>query len=232
MKDIPKPIIVKKSLKHLFTPDEIAGLNIDFGNAYDALGVVEAEFEQVKSSYKAKIAEATSRMVTIRATINAGFEFRETEVEVVFRPAEKKKDFYPVLPEGDPMVQPWLKGMKPLLTEDMTPSDFQQDLLQAESVFSLKQELVLWNAGSDQGLLVVGRLGTRWYSALRANVGEKKLEERLDSEQKSYKDRYAAVGQAAKRATEWLGATVGKDLSLGFLETIQKVVDAQKDKVE
>lgn len=225
MKETPKPIIIKKSLKHLFTADEIAGLNIDFGNAYDALGVVEAEFEQVKSSYKAKIAEATSRMVTIRATINAGFEFRDTECEVVFLPKCKRKQFWTLPPDAA------TRG-EMLLEEDMTPADFQQDLIQAESVFSLKQELVLWNAGSDQGLLVVGRLGNRWYSALRANVGEKKLEERLDSEQKSYKDRYAAVGQAAKRATEWLGATVGKDLSLGFLESIQKTVDAQKDKVE
>jgi hypothetical protein len=116
MKQEPKPIIVKKSVKHTFSPEEVATLNVDFGNAYDAVKSAEADFDAVKAVHKAKIQEAESKMTTLRATINAGFDFRETELYVVFRPADKKKDFY--LPQTAKDI---LEGFshKPILTEDM-----------------------------------------------------------------------------------------------------------------
>lgn len=224
MKTQPKPIIVKKSIKHEFDPDEIAALNVDFGNAYDAAGVVEAEFDQIKSAYKAKLQEAESHMITIRARINAGFEFQDTEVQVVFRPADKKKDFY--------LLAGPIEEQAPVATEDMTPQDFQQDLIQAESVFSNKRELLLWLAGNDTGYLIVGQLGNKWYSALRCNVGAVKIEERLDSEQKALKTRHGAILMATDRALDWLTSNLGTDTAKGFIEGIQKILDAEKDKVE
>lgn len=226
MKTEPKPIIVKKSCKHVFTPEEIAALNVDFGTAYDAVKSAEADFDAVKSVHKAKITEAESRMVTLRATINAGFEMRVKELTCVFRPKDKKKDFYPML-DGEPNY-----AAGHVLIEDMTQDDFQQELIQAESVFSKKKEIELWNAGEDKGLLIVGQLGDKWYSALRGNVGKQVIEERLDSEQKAFKERKVAIAIAAKRCDEWLALTLGKDAAKGFRSGIETAVQGESDKVE
>jgi len=43
-----KPTIVKKNVRHDFTADEIKQLNVDFGQAYDTLGAVEAEKEKAE----------------------------------------------------------------------------------------------------------------------------------------------------------------------------------------
>jgi len=220
-----KPTIVKKNVRHDFTADEIKQLNVDFGQAYDTLGAVEAEFESVKAVWKSKTTEAESRMTTLRATINAGFEHRLKDCVVVFRPADKKKDFY--LAEETLNVD-----LKPLLTEDMTQADFEQDLIQAEGGFENRAELELWNAGSDVGILIVGRLNKKWFTAVRANVGAARIEERLDSEQVSAKKRFEAIQWAAARLTKWLKANVGKDAAKGFEETIYAAVDAEKEKAE
>lgn len=224
MKQEPKPIIVKKSVKHVFSPQEIATLNVDFGNAYDAVKSAEADFDAVKAVHKAKIQEAESKMTTLRATINAGFDFRDTECEVLFRPADKKKDFFILTPTG--------RLALPVLTEDMTTEDFQQDLIQAESIFSKRKELTLWAAGDDHGILIVGQLGGKWYSALRGNIGTVRLEERLDSEQKAYRTRISAITIAADRALKWLEETFGPETCKGFLEGINNVLKAEADKVE
>ncbi len=230
MKNPTKPTIVKKNVRHDFTAEEIKQLNVDFGQAYDTLGAVEAEFESVKAVWKSKTTEAESRMTTLRATINAGFEHRLKDCVVIFRPADKKKDFYLVEPTKDGGTFPDFS--KPILTEDMTQADFEQDLIQAEAGFENKADLELWRAGNDVGVLVVGSLNGKWFSAVRGNVGASKIEERLDSEQVSSKKRFDAITRAAKRVNEWLRANVGKDAAKGFEEAIYKVVDAEKEKAE
>lgn len=230
MKTEPKPILVKKSVKHSFTKEEVAQLNVDFGLAYDHLRTVEAEFDSVKASYKAKTQEAESTMTMLRASINAGFEFRMKELCVVFRTADKKKDYYLVPPsefKGSPQ-----DFAMPVLTEDMTTDDFQQDLIQAESIFSNRKELTLWQAGNDLGLLIIGQLGAKWYSALRCNVGAIKLEERLDSEQKAFKERQMAVNVGANRAEAWLEDNLGVDTAKGFVDSLDKATKAEAGKVE
>ena len=62
-------------------------------------------------------------------------------------------------------------------------------------------------AGEDRGELIVGKFGARWFSALRIKVGKSILEERLDSEQRSWKTRADAVCRAGKRASEWFKET-------------------------
>lgn len=221
-----KPIIVKKSVRHTFTAEEIAKLNVDFGQAYDSVCMAQADFDAVKAVHKAKIEEAESRMVTLRATINAGFEMRDTDLEVVFSPKQGIKDFYLPVPDG------YEGARAPVLTEKMTPDDFQQDLIQAESVFSDRTELVLWDAGKDRGVLVIGQFRGKWYSALRCNVGQQKLMQRLDSEQKACKTRGGAVVSEAERAIDWLVSILGKDAAKGFLDGINKVLKGEADKVE
>lgn len=221
-----KPVIVTRSIKHTFAPDEVAKLNVDFGNAYDAVKSAEADFDAIKAVHKAKITEAESRMTTLRATINAGFEMRDKELMVVFRPKDKKKDFY--LTDGKPPTT----EQCPILTEDMTKDDFHQELIQAESAFDKRKELELWLAGNDQGRLIIGTLSNRWFSALRCNIGTNELVERLDSEQMSFKVRHDAIKRAAKRCLDWIKETIGKDEAKGFEEKINAVLEAEKEKAE
>lgn len=227
MNPTPKPIIEKKSIKHTFTPAETAGLNIDFGNAYDAVKSAEADFDAVKAVHKSKITEAESKMTTLRATINAGFEYRETELQVVFYPVEKKKRYFAA--DADLKVD---HKAAPILVEAMNPADFQADLIQAESIFESQTRLELWRAGESSGFLIVGRLLGSWYCALRGNIGNNKLGERLDSEQPCFKKRSDAIARAGKRCEAWITSAVGKEALPGFKDTIKKVVDAEAEKAE
>ena len=83
-----------RSLKHTFTPEELAKLNKDFGAAYDAVKSAEADFDAVKAVHKSKITEAESRMTTLRCTINAGFELRSEKCVVIYEPADGNKLYY------------------------------------------------------------------------------------------------------------------------------------------
>lgn len=222
-----KPVIINRTLKHIFVPEEIAKLNVDFGNAYDAVKTAEADFDAVKAVHKAKITEAESRMTTLRATINAGFEMRDTKLRVVFRPKDRKKDLF-----REPPIDGENVDEIPILTEDMTAEDFVQELIQAESGFDGRKELSLWETPADHGRLIIGSFGGRWFSALRCNVGKDELMERLDSEQMSFKNRFDAIKRAGKRCLEWITETLGKDNAKGFEENINTTVEAERDKAE
>lgn len=223
----PKPIIVKKMVKHPFTPDEIAELNIRFRQAFQSLAATEAEFESVKAVHKGRITEAEAKMATLDATLNAGFDHREKECILTFDVPNKVKRFYLKLADGEA----YPIDNKPALTEPMTADDLQQELIAAESAFNARAELTLWDAGDDKGLLIIGKQGDRWFSALRCNVGKVKFEERLDSEQKSFKQRFDAVNTASKRCWAWLNDTQ-KDAAKGFEAKIAEVVTAEQEKVE
>lgn len=217
MKELP-PIICKKSVKHTFNPEEKAQLAQDLLQALSDLKTAESDFDSIKASFKAKISEAEAKIQTVSSTMRAGFEMRVKECTVKMRPNDKKKDFY-----VDGMI---------VLTEDMTSDDFQEDLLRAESLFSKKVELVLWDAGEDHGRLIVGEQGGRWFTALRCNIGAAKLEDRLDSEQPSSKKRFDAITRAGKRAVEWVTEVMGKEASKGICELIAPVIDKEREKVE
>jgi hypothetical protein len=92
--------------------------------------------------------------------------------------------------------------------------------------------LTLWAAGDDHGILIVGQLGGKWYSALRGNIGAIRLEERLDSEQKAWRTREAAVNTACTRALEWIEAMLGTEAAKGFCDGIKKLAAAETGKVE
>lgn len=230
----PKPLTVKKSVKHSFTPDETRQLNVDFRQSYANLKAVEADADSVKSQLKAKITEAESRMETLNATLQAGFEMRDKDCAVIFRPADKKKDFY-LSADGKgelSLDERIAAGEQPVLTEAMTPADFEQDLIQAESVFESRAELILWQAGESNGRMIVGSLKGKWFTAIRGNVGKQQIEERLDSEQPSCNKRFDAILRAAKRVSEWLRANLGKEAANGFEEPIERILEAERDKAE
>jgi len=217
-----------KAVKHIFAPDERNQMGGELARQIGGLRGVQAEFDQVKASYKAKTTEAEARIDNLSTALVNGFEMRNAKCFVVFRPKDRKKDY---IAERD--FNEFGEEAQPILTEDMTPTDFQADLLQAESVFDHKQEIrVIPQAGPDGGVLVVGQLGGKWFTALRVTVGRAILEERLDSEQPCFKKRFDAIQKAAKRLNEWLVEKFGKDLAKGFQLPIENAVEGQKDRVE
>ena len=166
-----------KVIKHTFTLEERDELGGQLACAISSKRGVESEFDGVKSSYKAKVSEADARIDKFSTDLANRFEMREAKCVVLYRPREKKKDFL--------LFSDWDQyGIEanPVLTEDMSQGDFEQELIEAESEFDLKAELpIIAPAGNDRGLLIVGRLGGKWFSALRVAVGQRKIEERLDS---------------------------------------------------
>jgi hypothetical protein len=222
-----KPKIETKSVKHTFTPEEIMQLNGDFRRSYDSLKSVEAEFDSVKATYKAKTTEAESRMETLSATLNAGFEMRQEKCRVVLTPKESKKYYFL---EASP------EDSEPVLIEPMTPADFQAELIEAEGKFELREEIPLFAAlgenSSDNGTLIIGRLNKLWYAALRVNIGTRILGERLDSEQPANKKRFDAVKRGCKRFDEWVTENLGKDEAKGFQNGIADVLEKHKEREE
>lgn len=202
-----------KSVRHNYTDDERKALNEDLLKNLERKSQTEAEFQQVKSRFKAKLDEAEARTTTLCINLRNGWEQRSVECRVVYRPADRKKDFYRL--DTDTLA----------LTEDMEPADYQAELLQAESGFENKESISLWEAGADKGLLIVGRLKDRWYSALRCNVG------RQSSEQPAFKNRFDAINRAAKRLKTWLKENLG-DNAKGFEEPILKAVEAHRERAE
>jgi hypothetical protein len=176
----------------------------------------------LKQTYKARITQAQSAVDVLANSMRSGFEYRQKECRVEFRPNEGKKAFF-VVETGEPVG-----------VEDMTNEDMQQELFESESAFDHRSNLQLWQIPSgskDQAMLVVGKSKELWYSALRVRVGVYELQERLDSEQKAFKHRADAVTTSAKRVMEWLKANV-RDLEEGFEPSIKQMVELEKDKAE
>lgn len=218
------PKIEVKSVKHVFSPSEVAELNSEFRGAYEALKVVNSEFDSVKSQYKARIMEKEARMETLNATLSAGFEMRNKRCRVSYDVPKRLKIYH---------LEDDLEDAPPTLTVEMTADDFQQELFTAESKFEVKTEIELFPpAGNDKGVLVVGRFNDRWFSAIRASVGAHKLDERLDSEQLAAKERWPAIEVASGRYQEWLEKVLGKEAAKGFSEPLVKALAGQKERVE
>lgn len=213
-----------KTVRHDFTPDERNEIGSDLARAIATARDVESEFDNVKASYKAKLTSAEARIGSLSTSLMNGFELRATKCRVVYRPKDRKKDFFKV--DGP-------EDAAPVLTEDMEAEDYAQDLIQAEAKFEVREEIQLFApAAGSVGTLVVGRFCGRWYSALRITVGHSKIEERLDSEQKSVKARWDAVRMAGKRAMEWLGETLGAESAKGFKDPINTAVEAHREREE
>ena len=221
-----------KNIKHTFTLEERDQLGADLARAFGSLRGVEMEFDQVKSSYKTKTAEAEARIDRLATARNNGFELRDTPCFVVYRPADKSKDYY--IFEGQAVAA--LLSMKAtgseVLTERMTADDFQQELIEAESKFDAREEIQLFKpAEGDRGLLVVGRFGGKWFGALRVKIGKLELNERLDSEQPCMTSRPDAVKVAVKRVNDWAKTNL-KDLAAGFQASFKEVEKLHSERAE
>ena len=225
----PKLKIVKRSVKHVFSTEEIAQLNTEFRQSFANLKSVEAEFDSVKASYKAKTTEAESRMETLNATLQAGFEHLEKPLVLILDMKAGKKSFYL---ETDLVDGELPADAAPVLVEAVTDADRQQELLEAESKFEAKEDIHLFTeTPNDIGILTVGRFEGKWFSALRVRIGTRKIEERLDSEQPCAKKRADQINRACKRFSEWLDENLGREEAKGFKNSVElvKVEHAERE---
>lgn len=221
MKQTPKLKIVVRSVKHVFTTDEIAQKNVDYRNSDKTVAALCSEADSIKSSYKAKINEATARKDKIGADLDAGFEHRDQKLAVLFDFKAGKKSFYlaSLLEDGE-----LVKGAVASLIEDVTDEDRQQDLIESEAKFERREDITMFEpAGDDFGILTVGRMGAKWFSALRVKIGTRVLEERLDSEQPASKKRPDQIKRTLKRFGEWLEENLGHEEAKGFKNQIALV---------
>jgi hypothetical protein len=228
------PKIETKAVKHKFTVEELNVIGGDLAQAFGSLRSLEAEFDQVKASYKAKQTEAEAKIDSLSMSRMNGFEIRNERCEVVLYPKERKKHFYLASAMEDyRKADGGMERPVPVLTEDMTAADFEQDLIRAESKFEAREEITLFPpAGNDCGIMVVGRFKDKWFAALRVKIGQRTLDERLDTEQPCSKKRADMIKRAAKRLGEWLFDSLGKDAAKGFEEPIAAAVEAHKEREE
>ena len=224
-----------KTIKHLFSPDERLALGIDLARQHGVMAGIEAEFDQIKSAYKARTAETEAKVGSLSTALVNGFDMRNESCVVVFRPKDRKKDFY--LEDAwkateSQLGKPLEMGLVPVLTKDMTRDDFQAELIQTESKFDHREEIPLFPATeTESGNLVVGRFGGKWFCALRVNIGKMVLAERLDSEQRAFKARIDAVRFGVKGFMVWSEDNM-KDLAKGFQKGADAILEAQKERVE
>ena len=216
-----KPKIEIKSVKHDFTTDEHRQLGGDLARCISALRGIEAEFDQVKASYKSKTTEAEARIDKYSTDITNGFEMRNERCVVVLDLKESKKYFYL---ESALVKGAIPKDLEPVITEPLTDADRQTELLEAESKFEAREDIALFPATeSDSGVLTVGRLDDKWYSALRIKIGTRIINERLDSEQACSKKRSDQVRRSLKRFGEWVEENLGREEAKGFKNAIELV---------
>lgn len=221
-----------KNVRHTFTAAETAELNQQYRRAVNQIAIVQSDFESVKKQYKAKESEAEARVATLDGLLDAGFQIQEQDCVVVYRVADKEKDYYlleAVADGGKELV----KDAKPVATEKMMGDDFQIELLAAEAQFEARKDIALFApTDKDVGLLIIGRQGGKWYTAIRASVAGRSISERLDGEAKGVKNRPDAVRVAVKRFGEWLTTTLGKESAQGFEDGLREIVVANEELAE
>lgn len=230
MKQTTKLKVTTRVVKHSFTADEVAQKNVDYHNMEKAVASIKAERDSAADSYKAKVSEADARRQKIGADIDAGFELRDQKVVVVTDFKAGTKSFYleSILVDGE-----LPKNAEPVIVEDVTDADRQQDLIESEARFEKREDIdVFPAAGDDSGILTVGRLGAKWFSALRVKIGTRVLEERLDAEQPASKKRPDQIKRTLKRFGEWLEENLGHEEAKGFKNQIALVQTEHSEREE
>jgi hypothetical protein len=116
--DWPAVKVEVKRVKCRLTDEEKLEKGAELVGRMQELTTLEGEFEEVKAGYKAKMAEAEGKVAVTASVLRAGFEWREVECVVEYRPKDGKKDYRRAGHEMEGVV----------LTEDMRPEDFQVEL--------------------------------------------------------------------------------------------------------
>ncbi len=210
-----KPKIEVKSVKHVFTDTEHREYGSTLAQSYGTLRGIESEFDKVKASFKSRTAEVEAQIDRISTNITNGFEYRDERCRVELDPKLGKKSYF---------LESAPEDAEPVIVQDMTDADYQQELLEAESAFDAKEIIPLFSATEkDSGLMTVGRLTGKWFSALNVKIGPREIKERLDSEQACSKKRADQIKRTCKRFIEWLDENLGRDEAQGFKNSVELV---------
>jgi len=171
-------------------------------------------------------------MATLDATLQAGFEYREKKVVVLFDVKAGKKSFF-LNGDYDEKTGVFAEDALPVMVENMTQDDYQTELIQAEAEFNHRKEIQIFPAtGNDYGVLVVGEQGGKWFSALRVKIGGVEIKERLDSEQSCSKSRSVQIERSLGRFMDFVKENLGAEESKGFKNAVELVKAEQKELVE
>lgn len=218
-----------KNVKHVFTPSERLTIGTDLSRTLGGKRGIEAELDQVKASYKAKLAEADAKIDKLSTDLQNGFEMRDKACVVHFIPKERIKYYYLESDCGD--AGP-VADTEPVAVEPMTYEEFQTELLMADAAFDKREEITIFPpTDNDYGNLVVGTMNGRWVCAVRMRVGKLNLTERMDSEQKACKERIGAITEAVGRAKKWLKENT-KEAAKGFDDFFTTLIEAHKERAE
>lgn len=224
--------IVKLNVKHILVADEIAALNLQFRQHDRSAADLEDEAKSVKKGYDAKIAAEEAIKSRIGTTLDAGFEFRDKDcVRVLDIKAGKKFHYLAEVLDADTGELP--ADAKPIQTEPLTDEDRQTELFEAEQAFEKLEAIALFpEAGADIGILKVGRLNDKWFSAVDAVIGKTSHKERLDGDQPAFKKRADAVKKGLKRFLDFIEATTDRETMKGFENHANLVLAEHAERVE
>lgn len=218
-----EPRIVTKNVKIIFDDAEKLRIGGDLSRAVGEKRNIESDFDDVKASFKSKLASNEAEIDRLSTALVVGFEMRPARVWVTYRPKDRKKDFRL---EG--------KGPEtaPVLIEDMTEDDYALELIQAEEAYLDK--IITEVAPKDDKVpgveFISARIDKKWVCAIRGSIGAKRnIEERLDSEQPSFKGRLAAVAAASKRYKDWLGGILKNEEILLLMKWHDAAIESLRE---
>ncbi len=169
--------LVSKLVKLTLTDTDRLRIGRELSEAINRKRNVEAEFDDVKSSYKAKLTAAESEIDRNSTTLSLGFEMRTEPVWVTYLPKEGKKEY---------RLEKHTAKDAPVAVLDMEPEDYALELIEAEEPFVHRLTFQLLEI--DQASVSVVLASTdkvKWVSALRGKIGSAQFNERLDSLQRT-----------------------------------------------
>lgn len=209
-----------KLVKHEFTSPERDELGGRLAQSISQLRGVEAELEQMKSAYKARVSECEARIEKLHTDRLNGFEMREKLCRVEFDISNRKKNFFPIdAPDA----------AFPALVERLTDADLQTRLpgLGTEPV----TVTVLPDDGETRGdfrLWPVVR-NSRPLVAATASfaVGDYELDESPDGSP-AFGDQRGALTAAVNRVRAWLIEKFDVGTADGFEPQLQAAIDSVK----
>lgn len=207
-------------ISHRYSAVETAVIHNSLTTALDELEQIELRKKSEMSAIKSEKDSKLEEISIFRSKIRVGSEMRQMRCRVELCPEEGKKKYLHV-ESGDV-----------LLTQEMKPNDFQEELpIVDEPIFEKKTTVEVWRAEKDFGTVTVAYLAGYWYAAYGLKIGDKEKAEILDQESSAFKERYPAIETATKRLMEWLKTEL-PDAAKGFENNVNLTLVAEKDKVE
>lgn len=218
-----EPRITTRPVKIIFDDAEKIRLGADLSRAIGNQRNIESDFDDIKASFKAKIASNEAEVDRLSTALTVGFEMRPARVWVTYRPKDRKKEFR--LEGKGPEVDP-------VLIEDMNEDDYALELIQAEEAYVDKiiTEVAPRADGVNGVEFISARIDKKWVCAIRGSLGAKRtITERLDSEQPAFKTRLASVAAATKRYKDWLGGILKNEEILLLMKWHDGAIDGLRD---